>query len=499
MRRWTLVVSLVAGLAMLPAASAIAAKKSAKKQVAKRVLKLRTKQISIPSPFAGFGCTAANPEFSAGYAQETSVAVNPRNPDKILVSWIQDGRTSDLVMASRNGGRSFSPAFVPGLSVCTGGSFQVASDPGVAWSANGRTAYFTGIQVDLPSGPSFGTGMAVSRSYDGGFSWSAPTAIQPKTGDFWDLPRLTTHPRKPNRAYYLYNKRTFRGPPGYSLMSVTNDGGDTWSTPQKLFDPQTTDTWPAINHLLVNRDGSLLNVAPLVAPNQLGPDPYETVYNPTQFIVTRSTDGGATFGPPTTIGSSSGRRPTDPVTDGFFNAYVTFPSQTVAPNGDVYVAWPQPGPTSSQITIAKSKNAGRGWNELGFSIAGQAALATIEVAGDGTVGVMYYNIDPASINNFWGAQAWIAISRNRGRTWTQRPLADKFNLLSAGSQARPCCFIGDYLGIARLPNGLAASFSMGKPQAQNQVDAYFTRVTTSKCKKGREPRGGQCVKKRKGK
>jgi hypothetical protein len=116
---------------------------------------VRTHRISRASPFSPSApCAQANPGFSPGFAQESSVAVNPRNPRKILVSWIQDGQATDVVMASRNGGRTFSRILVPGLSACTGGPFEVASDPGVDFSADGRQAWFSAIVVDIEDEPS---------------------------------------------------------------------------------------------------------------------------------------------------------------------------------------------------------------------------------------------------------------------------------------------------------------------------------------------------------
>jgi hypothetical protein len=95
------------------------------------------------------------------------------------------------------------------------------------------------------------------------------------------------------------------------------------------------------------------------------------------------------------------------------------------------------------------------------------------------VGVLYYKIAPESSDGYWGARAWVATSRDHGRHWRRDPVAGRFNLLTAGSNARPCCFLGDYLGIGRLPHGIVAAFSMSKPQAKHNVDAYFTRITTS--------------------
>jgi hypothetical protein len=448
---------------------------------------VETQRISRGSPFSGSAlCAQDVPGFSPGFAQETSVAVNPRDRRQILVSWIQDGRATDTVMASRDRGRSFSRILVPGLSACTGGSFQVASDPGVEFTPDGRMAYFSAIVVNLTS-PSAehvstaSTGMVASRSFDGGFSWSRPDLIQPDTGEFWDLPRLTADPLRPKRAYYVYALRL--APDflhGYSLISTTTNRGRTWSEPRVLYDPQSSNSWPGISKILVNRDGSLLDVMALVSkPPNSNPDAVSS--NPTQQLALRSVDGGRTWSEPITIGESSGRQFYDPVTLTPLNTFDTFPSQTVAPNGDVYVSWAKPGDTtaSSRIAVARSTDGGRHWRTRHLAIDGQGALPTVEVAGDGTVAVLYYELAPESSDGYWAARAWVATSRDHGRHWRRDPVAGEFNLLTAGSNARPCCFLGDYLGTGRLPHGIVAAFSMSKPKAKHKVDAYFTRITTS--------------------
>jgi hypothetical protein len=439
---------------------------------------VETRPISLASPFSG-PCAQANPGFSAGYAQESSVAVDPRDPSHILVSWIQDGRASDLVMASRDGGRTFSRILVPGLSACTGGAFQVASDPGVEFSADGRMAYFTAIVVNnAASEEAADTSMVVSRSFDGGFSWSVPHVVQPPTGQFWDLPRLTADPRQPDKAYYVYD---LREPPGffsgYSLISTTTNAGRSWSAPRKLYDPHTSNSWPGISKILVNRDGSLLDVFALISTNPLD----LAAPNTTQELAIRSVDGGRTWSKAITIGPSSGRGVTDPTTGKLLNTFDTYPSQTVAPNGDVYVSWLQPGATnaSSRIVVARSTDAGRHWSRSKLAVRGQGGLPTVEVAGDGTVGVLYYVIAPASSGGNWPARVVVATSSDSGRKWSRHAVAGPFNLLTTGSNARACCFLGDFEGIARLPHGMAAAFSMGKPLAPHKVDVYFSRITTS--------------------
>lgn len=443
---------------------------------------VQTRQISLGSPFsASAQCSLNNPGFSPGFAQETSLAVNPLNSRNVVAAWIQDGRATDTIMASRDGGRTFSRVLVPGLSACTGGEFQVASDPGVEFAANGM-AYFTAIVVNNPAMVEGATTeLVVSRSFDGGFSWELPRVVQPPTGEFWDLPRLTPDPYNPNRAYYVYDLRF--GPDflhGYSAFSVTNDGGGTWSAPRKLYDPQTPNSWPGISKIIVNRDGSLVNLTSIVATDLENED--SDTPPPSTQVATRSTDGGRTWGPPITIGTSTGRVIYDPVTMSPLSTYNTYASPAIAPNGDLYMAFNEIGADTShsQIDVARSTNGGRAWSTSAVGVRGMAGLPTVGVAGDGTVGLTYYAIDPTSRNGFWPTQVRLAISRDRGRHFSQRNIGYPFDLLSTKTNARGCCFLGDFEGIGRLPHGLVTTMPVGKPIARNSVDVLFSRITTSR-------------------
>jgi BNR repeat-like domain len=434
------------------------------------------RRISLTSPFSG-PCTRSDPNYARGISVETSVAVNPRDPRRILVAWIQDGASTDLVMASDDGGRSFSRILVPGLSACTGGSADAASDPGVAFSSDGRVAYFSGAVVNVFSLNPFNVsvGMATSRSLDHGVSWSNPFMVQPVTHDYWDKPELSVDPRRPSVAYYAFD---FRRPPdhtsGYSLLSTTTNRGGTWSAPRKLYDPHTSDSWPATSTILVNRDGSLLDVFVLATQAGAGP---------AQELAIRSDDGGHTWGSPVVIGRSSGQPVNDPVSQNLLQTIDTLPSQTVAPNGDVYVSWLTLGASnaSSRIVVARSRDGGRHWIRHSFGVRGQAAMPSIAVAGDGTVGVLYYSIAPSSQSGNWPARAALQTSRDRARHWSRHPVSRPFNLLTAdGENYRGCCFVGDYIGLARMPHGFAGAFSMAKPIAPDAIDVYFTRATTSR-------------------
>jgi hypothetical protein len=172
----------------------------------------------------------------------------------------------------------------------------------------------------------------------------------------------------------------------------------------------------------------------------------------------------------------------DPVTQNPLATFNTLPSQAVAPNGDLYVSFLHLGAStaSSQIAIVRSTNGGRDWSTRYLSVRGQAALPTIGVAGDGTVGVVYYAIAPSSHNGVWSTRAELATSRDRGRRWRRASVAGRFNLLSARTAARGCCFLGDFEGIASLPRGLVATTPVAKPLARHGVDVLFSRIRTSR-------------------
>jgi hypothetical protein len=180
------------------------------------------------------------------------------------------------------------------------------------------------------------------------------------------------------------------------------------------------------------KDGSLLDVMAIVATDRTNP----SAPNATQEIAIRSVNGGRTWSKKIPIGRSSGRGVKDPTTCRppnnpsnckLLNTFDTYPSQTVAPNGDVYVSWLQPGVTHrfSRIAVARSTDSGRHWRTRHIAVHGQAALPTIEVAGDGTVGVVYYRIAPKSTGGYWPARVAVATSTDHGHQWKPTTSPDR--------------------------------------------------------------------------
>ena len=137
-------------------------------------------------PPAVFVVDASNGGGDTAAQDETPIAVNPANPDNILTGNndfnLNDGCGYNV---SFNGGKTWSPTlpngFIPGLTKFTNdpavpgtGSFDVAGDPAVAFSPDGRTAYFVCQAFNVT--PPFQIALFASRSSDGGLTWSSSPA-----------------------------------------------------------------------------------------------------------------------------------------------------------------------------------------------------------------------------------------------------------------------------------------------------------------------------------
>src|SRR3989442_9630159 len=128
-------------------------------------------------PPAVFVVDASNGGSDTAAQDETPIAVNPADPDNILTG-NNDFNLNDVCdyNVSFNGGKTCSPplpnGFIPGLPKFTTtppgpgtGSFDVAGDPSVGFSPDGRTAYFVCQAFNLT--PPFQIALFASRSSDG--------------------------------------------------------------------------------------------------------------------------------------------------------------------------------------------------------------------------------------------------------------------------------------------------------------------------------------------
>src|SRR5579871_5038293 len=136
---------------------------------------------------------------------EPWVAVDPKNPLHIVGAWQQDrwadGGSSGLLNgASFDGGRRWTLSSAH-FSTCTGGSYDRASDPWIAFSPDGSVHQ---ISLSVSNGNTI-SAMLVAKSTDGGLSWTEPTTlIQDGPGAFNDKESIAADPFDSNYVYAVW-------------------------------------------------------------------------------------------------------------------------------------------------------------------------------------------------------------------------------------------------------------------------------------------------------
>jgi hypothetical protein len=409
---------------------------------------------------------------------EPSIAVDPRAPRRIVVAWMQDDGRSNLVTASRDGGRTWTRVFVPGLTDCTGGTVSAAADPWLSFAADGKLLLGSGI-ANLPHlpGPTFGPQpmQVVSRSSDGGLSWSLPATVQFEPGVYSDKSAVTADPLRRGRAYEVWDVRT--GPEedtGSAWFSRSSDGGRTWSPPRLLYDPGKEEVAPFTNLIAVLPHRVLLDVIEVA----------NSAANTQDVMAARSVDGGRTWSRPALIAHGSYAAPTDADAGTVYASAAAIPSVTVGPDGVPAVAWSDiASPHSSRVLASRSRDGGRSWSRpVAVSrVRGQAFQASVAAAGDGTLGVTWYDDrrDPGGSSAAWEFDVWFAFSRDGGRSWRRRHLAGPFDMNRAQAVEGAGRRIGDYHSLAGLPHGFAAAFVQAPPRAKiGASDVFFAHVRT---------------------
>ena len=424
---------------------------------------------------AAAACTGPTP---FARPAEPSLAADPTDPRQLVASWLENP-SGTVVAVSHDGGGTWSRSALPGLLSCAGGLYARTSDPWVTIGSDGDV-YVAVLGTRPPSGAETSRDIVVTVSRDHGTSWETPvvveTAIAPPTQP--DKEAILADPRHPATAYGVWAdyRATAGADPRVNqvMFARTSDGGRTWSTPVPIY---SGNDETARNQLLLTAGGVLLDV--FVEGPSLPSAPHPPPL-PLRIRLIRSTDQGKTWSAPSDAAKFTFTNAVDPGTGSqlrFFGQHISAASTGNA----VYVSWFEDHSEFSSVFVARSEDAGLHWRApaLVMREKAEAFLPTLAVAGDATVGLLWFDFRHFKPGNAaLDTDVRFSTSRDRGVHWTERRAAGPFDLRSVpGERFGP--FIGDYMGLVGLPDGFAAAFVQGKPMSRNgPTDIFFSRIVS---------------------
>lgn len=455
-------------------------------------------QVSGASPVASCDDGTPGDGVTPNTEAEPAVAVSPQRPSIAAVAYRTDqwatGSSRAIVVASTRNGRTFTRTVLPGVGECAGGQGR-ATNPWLTFSPSGvlyASATETGGEI---------TSITVSRSTDGGRSWSQPAVVgrDDRARYFNDKQVLTVDRHDPRRLYVVWNRRDISEDRHDVMFARSTDGGSTWEPARSIHRLGTAGLGTIGNQIVVLPDGDLVNLF-MENDHPVGGPPIPEDL-PERVRVMRSTDAGATWSEPSTVADVDINQPLLPDNP----PYIPMIAPGIVPDiavddrsGDLYAVWGDAtlSESFSAIALSTSDDGGRTWSTprkvnltpdspaLG---SGQAFLPQVDVTPNGTIGVSYYdfrNNTPAagSPTDMWLATCRGPACAGSPDGWRERHLGGPFDVERA-----PYWFggpyIGSYYGLTHARNRFVASFVMTTPQEGNPTDVF---VATA-------PPGGQPV------
>ena len=280
-----------------------------------------------------------------GSADEPSIALDPRNPNRIVA-----GSNIDNIYYSTDAGRSW-------VKKVQKSTFGVYGDPVIICDREGSFYHFH------LSNPSFGSWIdriVCQKSTDGGRTWN--------NGSFMGLNGQKNQDKhwisvdyKTNAMYSTwtqFDKYESQAPQDSShiLFSKSIDGGKTWSDAKRI-NAQGGDC--------IDDDNTVEGAVPTVGPNG---EVYVAWASPLGLVFNRSLDGGATWLPrETVISDFVGGWSYD--VSGIFRCnglpFTACDTSQSPYRGTVYVNWTDQrnGSTDTDVWLAKSTDGGKTWAE----------------------------------------------------------------------------------------------------------------------------------------
>jgi hypothetical protein len=280
--------------------------------------------------------------------EEVTIAINPANPMNLVA-----GSNIDFFYYSKDGGSDWSQGNLQS-------TWGVWGDPCVVFDSKGNTFYG---HLSQGIGGYFLDRIVVQKSNDGGVSWNSgvgvghnpPNRQQDKE---WIGVDLTTSPYH-DYLYMAWTQFDLYGSADPSdssriLLSRSTDGGATWSTPKRVSD-RAGDC--------VDSDSTVEGAVPAVGLNG---EVYLGWSGPLGIMFDKSLDGGQTFGKDIFVSSQPGGWDFD--VPGIYRAngmpITACDISNSSHRGTIYLCWSDQrnGADNTDVFLVRSTDGGATWS-----------------------------------------------------------------------------------------------------------------------------------------
>ena len=294
-------------------------------------------------PFTQASCAASNTTNHHTEVEPDSFSNGATIVAAFQVGRIYDGGACAIGFAtSTNNGATWTSGLLPGLTKYTGGTFDRATDPAVAFDAK-HNVWMISSLVLTEAGGVKGVAVYTSRSTDGGLTWGAP-ALTENTSSSPDKNWIVCDNTASSPFYgHCYTEWDDNGAGNLLQMSTSTNAGLTWGAAQ------------------TNGSG-VIGGQPVVRPDGTVIVPIDNA-NETALGAFNSTNGGASWSAVTTITTIKHHTVAGSLREG------PLPSAEIDSAGTVYVSWAdcrfRHSCKTNDIVIAHSLNAtGTSWSSV---------------------------------------------------------------------------------------------------------------------------------------
>ncbi|MEZ0093855.1 neuraminidase (sialidase) [Streptacidiphilus sp. EB129] len=416
--------------------------------------------ISPGDPYAACDLSGDGPGTNSPSAEaEPYAAANPRDPKNVISIYQQDrwsnGGARGLSASYSTDGKHFTQIPLPFTHCAPGGlAYQRASDGWVSFGPDGK-AYASALIFDATTARN---GVAAATSVDGGRTWQNVTPVisdnDPAIGD--DKNSVTADPLHAGVAYQVWDRldqtsTLFDGP---AYISITRDGGRTWSTARPFVDTSTVPNTQTIGNVIVvdRHTGTLYDFFDSITFT----DPSGSTVSDVHYGMVSSTDQGRTWSKPTRVVTDTSvpevdpNAPTDPTKA--LRAGGGLPSAAIDPQtGELYLAYEGSDFTGGgydAIQLTHSTDGGRTWSgptRVNQAPGAPAFTPSIAVDAHGTVAVSYYDLrylTPGNTTTLPTAAWLLTFPRGGENSPIERQITPVFDWLQAPDAGGH--FLGDY-------------------------------------------------------